>query len=79
MNKFVLIFGMPRSGTTWVGKIFDSHPEVMYLHEPDSVLRINDFPIFSTVDTEKTILQSYMSRMLSIKNTKVYNTQVFEK
>ena len=31
----ILLFGMPRSGTTWLGKIFDSHPQVLYRHEPD--------------------------------------------
>lgn len=29
------ILGAPRSGTTWLGKIFDSHPSVLYRHEPD--------------------------------------------
>ena len=32
----ILLFGMPRSGTTWLGKVFDSHPETLYRHEPDS-------------------------------------------
>ncbi len=32
----ICILGMPRSGTTWVGKIFDSHPRTRYRHEPDS-------------------------------------------
>ncbi|PWT91128.1 MAG: hypothetical protein C5B55_08620 [Blastocatellia bacterium] len=32
----VFLFGLPRSGTTWVGKIFDSHPRTVYKHEPDS-------------------------------------------
>lgn len=32
----VLLFGLSRSGTTWVGKIFDSHPRTLYKHEPDS-------------------------------------------
>lgn len=32
----VLLFGMPRSGTTWLGKVFDSHPDTLYRHEPDS-------------------------------------------
>jgi hypothetical protein len=32
----VLLFGLPRSGTTWVGKIFDSHPRTLYKHEPDT-------------------------------------------
>jgi hypothetical protein len=31
-----LILGAPRSGTSWLGKIFDSHPDVIYRHEPDS-------------------------------------------
>ena len=32
----LLVLGLPRSGTTWIGKIFDSHPDTLYLHEPDS-------------------------------------------
>lgn len=32
----ILLFGMPRSGTTWLGKLFDSHPHVLYRHEPDT-------------------------------------------
>lgn len=31
----ILLLGEPRSGTTWVGKIIDSHPDVIYRHEPD--------------------------------------------
>jgi hypothetical protein len=33
----ILIAGAPRSGTTWLAKIFDSHPDVLYRHEPDEV------------------------------------------
>lgn len=29
----ILLFGLPRSGTTWVAKIFDSHPQTLYRHE----------------------------------------------
>ena len=36
LSQLICIFGMPRSGTTWVGKIFDSHPDTLYRHEPDS-------------------------------------------
>ncbi len=41
----VLLFGMPRSGTTWIGKIFDSHPATLYRHEPDSYLPLRDLPL----------------------------------
>nr|WP_242463522.1 sulfotransferase [Rhodothalassium salexigens] len=30
-----MIFGSPRSGTTWLGKILDAHPDVHYVHEPE--------------------------------------------
>src|SRR5690606_27189297 len=32
----VLMMGFPRSGTTWLGTILDSHPRVLYFHEPFS-------------------------------------------
>jgi hypothetical protein len=31
----IFIFGAARSGTTWLAKLFDSHPDLLYLHEPD--------------------------------------------
>ena len=42
-----LLFGMPRSGTTWIGKIFDSHPDTLYRHEPDSGGVLNAVPLFA--------------------------------
>lgn len=38
----VFIMGLPRSGTTWLAKMFDSHPQTYYLHEPDISLRVKD-------------------------------------
>jgi Sulfotransferase family len=32
----ILVLGAPRSGTTWLAKIIDSHPDVIYRHEPDA-------------------------------------------
>ncbi|MEM9234478.1 MAG: sulfotransferase [Pseudomonadota bacterium] len=40
----LMIIGSGRSGTTWLGKLFDSHPDTVYLHEPDAVLRCPDLP-----------------------------------
>ena len=33
--RFLLLFGTSRSGTSWLGKILDSHPQTLYKHEPD--------------------------------------------
>ncbi len=48
----ILLFGMPRSGTTWIGKIFDSHPATLYRHEPDSYLPV-DLPLLISGDGEE--------------------------
>jgi hypothetical protein len=38
LASVILILGAPRSGTTWLAKIIDSHPDVLYRHEPDETL-----------------------------------------
>lgn len=42
--KRLMIFGWPRSGTSWLGTLFDSHPETLYLHEPDVTVRCAEMP-----------------------------------
>ncbi|WP_428535727.1 sulfotransferase [Rhodopila sp.] len=34
----ILVIGAARSGTSWLAKIFDSHPNILYRHEPDEVM-----------------------------------------
>jgi hypothetical protein len=34
-NAVTVLMGLARCGTTWVGKILDSHPATLYKHEPD--------------------------------------------
>lgn len=43
-NPRIFIIGSPRSGTTWVGKLFDADPWVIYRHEPDSACAETSFP-----------------------------------
>ncbi len=43
-DRLTLILGAPRSGTTWLAKIFDSHPNVLYRHEPDLVVKSDCIP-----------------------------------
>jgi hypothetical protein len=38
LASVILVLGAPRSGTTWLAKIIDSHPDVLYRHEPDETL-----------------------------------------
>jgi hypothetical protein len=38
-DSVILVLGAPRSGTTWLAKILDSHPDVLYRHEPDETIR----------------------------------------
>ena len=42
----ILITGMGRSGTTWLGKIFDSFPETRFISEPESEVRMDEIPTF---------------------------------
>jgi LPS sulfotransferase NodH len=39
-----MLVGSPRSGTTWLAKLIDSHPGVLYRHEPDSINVRPDIP-----------------------------------
>lgn len=43
-EKTVFVIGAPRSGTTWLGKIFDSNPMVLYRHEPDTLIANQHIP-----------------------------------
>lgn len=45
MKEILMCVGMPRSGTTWVAKIIDSHPDILYCHEPDSVYPLKNVPL----------------------------------
>ena len=70
----LLIFGMPRSGTTWLGKIFDSHPNVLYLHEPDSEKQLKRVPLLVTnnyYSNYRKLIWEYCSNLLSKCTTRV--------
>lgn len=59
-DKLIILAGMPRSGTTWIGKIIDSHPDTVYFHEPDNEKR-------------KKI---HIPTIVDIKNSKKYEADV---
>jgi LPS sulfotransferase NodH len=37
VRSVILVLGSPRAGTTWLAKIIDSHPNILYRHEPDEI------------------------------------------
>ena len=70
----IMILGSSRSGTTWLGKIFDSHPDVNYLHEPDSILVNREIPFQVNEDELEQYTQpaaEYVCRLLEVRDIKV--------
>ena len=43
-GRTIFIMGQPRSGTTWLAKVIDTNPGVLYRHEPDIVRRAPEIP-----------------------------------
>jgi hypothetical protein len=70
----ILLFGLPRSGTSWIGKIFDSHPETLYRHEPDSWCRARDIPIAPPVESLEVLqdaVKKYVGTIAAIRSARV--------
>lgn len=82
MNGTILVFGMPRSGTTWIGKLFDSHPDTLYRHEPDSVRRLS-LPLYPEVDSApsyRSELEQFVASLPRMRSPEVVGKQpLFEK
>src|SRR5579864_2602364 len=64
--KFLLLFGTPRSGTSWLGKIFDSHPRTLYKHEPDRNLDLPFAPALSEADSLAPKVRAFVARLPAI-------------
>lgn len=68
-DRPILIFGLPRSGTSWIARIFDSHPDTLYRHEPDRRIRDSGLPAAPTADdieraqaTARAYIESRLAR-----------------
>jgi hypothetical protein len=77
MNPAILLFGMPRSGTTWIGKLFDSHPDTLYRHEPDSVRRLSMplFPEKQEAPRYREELEQFMAALPRMRSPEVIGKQ----
>ncbi len=70
----LLLFGMPRSGTTWIGKLLDSHPDTLYRHEPDSWQRLDGMPLLPAPDDAyqyDALVTAYVERIPGMHVNKV--------
>ena len=72
-KQTVLLVGLGRSGTTWVGKIFDSHPNTLYVHEPDNWFKSLVIPLITpnTDNTNELKLPEYLLSLFSVSTPKV--------
>ena len=72
-DRVTIIFGLPRSGTTWLAKMFDSHPAVLYRHEPDSILRPTSLPEWPGTQNSPELLsatRAYLQAAATLKKKK---------
>ncbi|OOG22024.1 hypothetical protein B1C78_15545 [Thioalkalivibrio denitrificans] len=79
-ENLILLFGLPRSGTTWVAKMFDSHPDVVYRHEPEAVDRIEGVPPFikeKDYSRYETALREYAQGLVRMSNPRVMGKRPF--
>jgi hypothetical protein len=78
-----LLLGSPRSGTTWLAKIIDSHPDVLYRHEPDSINVRPDIPFVPEADVAGEYLDAcrdYLNLLCSERASKSSGSQpMFDK
>ena len=70
----ICVLGMPRSGTTWLGKILDSHPETLYRHEPDSGAALGDVPLTASAEPDSAasrIMEQFLTDLPRQHSVKV--------
>ncbi len=73
MYPRTFIIGSPRSGTTWVAKLFDANPWVLYRHEPDSAIPETRIPsIINQADYDQYMeaAGAYVDRLFSVSTVK---------
>jgi hypothetical protein len=64
--KKIAIFGVPRSGTSWIGEIFNSSPYVAYRFQPLFSYALKDY---LTPASSKEEIQEFYEKLLLSKDT----------
>ena len=76
----IFIFSSPRSGSTWLAKAFGSHPDTLYLHEPDIVDRGKDLlPFWFAQEPAgyEELAGQYLSRLCANRNLRTVGVPPF--
>lgn len=64
MNK-VAVFSVPRSGSTWLGQIINSSPDVVYRFQPNFAY---SFPLTLSNDCSHTEIEQFYKELLETKD-----------
>ncbi|MEO3471570.1 sulfotransferase [Roseomonas sp. CAU 1739] len=70
-ERTVFVLGGARSGTTWIAKILDSHPDVLYRHEPDIDLQDYSFPTLcetEEIPRYQATASRYLERLIDARS-----------
>src|ERR1700722_362792 len=77
-HPILLLMGLPRSGTTWIAKMFDSHPGTVYCHEADRGVVLRSMPLapdISEAEALAPIAQTFADNLLKIRDPHVVGSQ----
>jgi len=70
----IFLIGLARSGTSWLAKIFDSHPDVLYRHEPDIELREARLPWFCPPSDRESFFSLTKAHLEKLVNVRTLRT-----
>lgn len=78
--KPVFLIGSGRSGTTFIQRIFDSHPGTLCLHEPDSIRRTTN-PPFTPLEEDYADLEDvtarYVADLMTVRGLRAVSKRPF--
>jgi hypothetical protein len=77
-RHIIFLMGLPRSGTTWIAKILDSHPRTVYRHEADRGLILKGMPLAPDVSEAEALrptAEAFADRLLGMTDAYVVGSQ----
>lgn len=76
MDNNIAIFGAPRSGTTWLGQLFNSSPNCLYRYQP---LFSYEFKNHITANSAPADIENFYKKLKNAKSEFVLTKHSFEK